>query len=241
MIYSILLNEKEIQYDLERKKVKNINLRIKPDGSVYVSANNSISQEKIENFLKDRSEFILKALEHYKELQKYAPKPKKYVDGEHFRICGHDLRLKVFQGNKNYVDSDGVYIKLTVKDVNDIKLKQKVMEKWIKEQCVATISMICEAVYPKFQKYGIVFPKLKFRKMISRWGSCQPKRGSLTFNISLIEAPMTCIEYVVVHEFTHFLQPNHSKTFYAQLTMFMPDWSERKKLLEKIALAFYND
>ena len=69
--------------------------------------------------------------------------------------------------------------------------------------------------------------------MISRWGSCQPKRGSLTFNIALIEAPISCIEYVVVHEFTHFLQPNHSKMFYTQLTMFMPDWMERKKLLEK--------
>lgn len=47
---------------------------------------------------------------------------------------------------------------------------------------------------------------------------------------------MSCIEYVVVHEFTHFLQPNHSKNFYMQMTMFMPDWLERKKLLEKIGI-----
>ena len=84
-------------------------------------------------------------------------------------------------------------------------MKQKTVDKWIKEQCVSTLSLVCEAVYPKFQKYGVKFPMLKFRKMISRWGSCQPKRGILTFNISLIEAPMACIEYVVVHEFTHFL------------------------------------
>ena len=158
---------------------------------------------------------------------------RKYVDGEHFKLCGHDLRLKVSQGTKNYVENDGVYIKLTVKNINDFELKQKTMDKWIKEQCVSTISMICEAVYPKFQKYGVKFPMLKFRKMISRWGSCQPKRGILTFNISLIEAPIACIEYVVVHEFTHFLQPNHSKKFYTQFTMFMPDWVERKKILEK--------
>ena len=195
-----------------------------------------ISQEKIEKFLNEKSEFILKALEHYREIEKYAPKPKQYIDGEHFKICGHDLRLKVFKGAKNYVESDGVYIKLTVKDINDFELKQKSMDKWIKEQCVSTISMVCEAVYPKFQKYGIVFPELKFRRMISRWGSCQPKRGTLTFNMSLIEAPMACIEYVVVHEFTHFMQPNHSKKFYAQLTMFMPDWLERKKLLEKCGI-----
>lgn len=236
MIYTILLDGKEVQYHLERKKVKNINLRIKPNSSIYVSANNLISQEKIEKFLNEKSEFILKALEHYREIEKYAPKPKQYVDGEHFKICGHDLRLKVFRGAKNHVESDGVYIKLTVKDINDFELKQKSMDKWIKEQCVSTISMVCEAVYPKFQKYGVVFPELKFRRMISRWGSCQPKRGTLTFNISLIEAPMVCIEYVVVHEFTHFLQPNHSKKFYTQLTMFMPDWVERKKLLEKCGI-----
>lgn len=236
MIYTILLDGKEVQYHLERKKVKNINLRIKPNSSIYVSANNLISQEKIEKFLNEKSEFILKALEHYREIEKYAPKPKKYVDGEHFKICGHDLRLKVFRGAKNHVESDGVYIKLTVKDINDFELKQKIMDKWIKEQCVSTISMVCEAVYPKFQKYGVVFPELKFRRMISRWGSCQPKRGTLTFNISLIEAPMACIEYVVVHEFTHFLQPNHSKKFYMQLTMYMPDWVERKKLLEKCGI-----
>lgn len=233
MIYTVCLKGKEIPYKLERKNVKNINLRIKPDSSVYVSAHDSVSSKEIEKFLVQKSDFILKALAYYCELQKYTPKPKQYVDGENFRICGHDLRLKVLQGAKNYVESDGSYIKLTVKDACDVTLKQKTVDKWIKEQCVAIISAMCESIYPKFQKYGIAFPKLKFRKMISRWGSCQPKRGSLTFNISLIEAPMSCIEYVVVHEFTHFLQPNHSKKFYTQLTMFMPDWAERKKLLEK--------
>lgn len=236
MIHTILLDDRTIQYNLERKKVKNINLRIKPSGAIYVSANTSVSQERIEKFLTEKSGFILKALDHYSELQKYAPTPKQYVDGEHFKICGHDLRLKVFEGVKNYVESDGVYVKLTVKDIDDLGLKQKTMDKWIKEQCISTISLICEAVFPMFQKYGVNFPKLKFRKMISRWGSCQPKRESLTFNISLIEAPMSCIEYVVIHEFTHFLQPNHSKKFYTQLTMLMPDWIERKKLLEKCGI-----
>lgn len=232
----IVLKGHRLSYELQRKPVKNINLRIKPDGNVYVSANERISIETIDKFLTDKSEFILKALTHYEDMRKYAPKPKEYVDGEHFKICGHDMRLKVQKGTKNFVESDGVYIKLTVKDVNDIEMKHKTMNKWLKNQCVSTISSLCEEVYPKFQKYGVAFPKLRFRKMVSRWGSCQPKRGTLTFNITLIEAPMGCIEYVVMHEFTHFLQPNHSKKFYTQLTMFMPDWEERKKLLESNAI-----
>ena len=99
--------------------------------------------------------------------------------------------------------------------------------------CKETITSLCQNIYPKFEKYGVSFPIIRFRNMISRWGSCQPKRGVLTFNYALVEAPISCIEYVVVHEFTHFLHPNHSRKFYQQLSMFMPDWEERKRILEK--------
>ena len=61
------------------------------------------------------------------------------------------------------------------------------------------------------------------------------KKGILTLNKRLLEAPRNCIEYVVMHELCHFIQPNHSKHFYSFLTMLMPDWKERKVLLEKTA------
>lgn len=112
-------------------------------------------------------------------------------------------------------------------------LDEVVVAKWIKKQCQEYVQQVCESVYPKFQKYGVEFPVLRLRNMVSRWGSCQPKRKILTFNIALIEAPLSCIEYVATHEFVHFLQPNHSRKFYQYLSMFMPDWKERKSSLEK--------
>jgi len=233
MIKTIILNGMSVQYDLQRKKVKNINLRIKSDQSIFVSANDSIPLDIIEDFLSSKADYILNALSRYAEMAKYAPKPKQYISGESFQILGHDRRLKVIQGNKSIVNSDESYITLTVKSPDDYELKKRLMDKWIKQLCMEIVSMLCEAVYPKFQKYGVGFPQIRLRNMVSRWGSCQPKRGILTFNISLIEAPISCIEYVVVHEFTHFLQPNHSRKFYTQLAMFMPDWKERKKILEK--------
>lgn len=233
MIKDIILNERKVQYTLERKNVKNINLRIKPDQSIYVSANKQVPVSQIEKFIVSKSDYIVKALERYAEIAKYSQKSKLYVDGESFRILGHNLRLKVVQDNKNRVSSDGSYITLTVKDLCDTELKERTMNKWLKQQSKEVVLAACESVYPKFQKYGIEFPIIKFRSMVSRWGSCQPSRGILTFNASLIEVPYFCIEYVVVHEFTHFLQPNHSKKFYAQLAMFMPDWKERKKVLER--------
>lgn len=233
MIKTINLNGRGISYRLERKNVKNINLRIKADQSITVSASVRVSDNVIEEFLRAKAEYILRALDHYAEIAKYAPKPKQYVDGESFKILGHDRRLRVVQGKRNAIESDESYITLMVKDPADLELKKKTMDRWMKNYCKEILLAVCESVYPKFQKYGVEFPELRFRNMVSRWGSCQPKRRILTFNIALIEAPLSCIEYVVTHEFTHFLQPNHSKKFYHQLAMFMPDWQERKKILEK--------
>lgn len=233
MTKTINLNGRTVSYELEIKNVKNINLRIKPDQTIYISANSTIPQQIIDELLVSKSAYILRALDHYEEVAKYAPKPKQYVDGESFRILGHEYRLQVRKHSKNSVRFDGSYIILSVRDTDNFDLKQRVMNRWLKQKCVETVQSVCEAVYPKFQKYGVSFPEIKYRNMISRWGSCQPKRGVLTFNLSLVEEPVACIEYVVVHEFEHFLQPNHSKKFYQQLSVFMPDWSERKHLLEK--------
>jgi predicted metal-dependent hydrolase len=141
--------------------------------------------------------------------------------------------LKVKCGKQNCVESDESFITLTVKDIDNFAIKKKTMDKWLNNLCKDAVQSLCEAVYPKFQKYGINYPTIRFRNMVSRWGSCQPKRYVLTFNYALVEAPISCIEYVVVHEFSHFLQPNHSRKFYQQLAMFMPDWEERKRILEK--------
>lgn len=233
MIKEIFLNGKRIEYDLQRKDVKNINLRIKADRTIFLSASSRVSDEVIEEFIQSKSEYILKALAHYEELAKYAPKPKQYVDGETFRVLGHNRRLKVIEGKRNKVEYDESYITLTVKNPSDFTLKKKLIDKWLVNICKDTIQSLCDAIYPKFQKYGVSYPSVRYRNMVSRWGSCQPKRCVLTFNYALVEAPISCIEYVVVHEFTHFLQPNHSKKFYQQLAMFMPDWEERKKILEK--------
>ncbi len=240
MIQKLELSDRVIQYDLERKRVKNINLRIKPDGSVFVSANEAVDVKSINEFMLSKERFIITALCKYEEAKKYAPKSKDFIDGESFTIFGHERRLKVNPANKNYVESDEAYIYLFVKDTGDTELKQKTMNKWLQLKCKDTIKLLCEAIYPAFQKYDVVFPELRFRNMISRWGSCQPKRKIITFNYALINAPVMCIEYVIVHEFVHFLVPNHSRKFYELLSVFLPDWQERKKMLESYGVYIEN-
>ena len=174
---------------------------------------------------------FLNTLEKYEQLQKNKPKEIEFVTGESIKVLGTERTLKVESGSKNTVTCDKYFLTLTVKDINDFVLKKKVIEKWQKEQATKLVTEICEAMYPYFRSYVLEFPQIKFRKMTSRWGSCQPKSNILTFNTLLIEVPVECIEYVVAHEFTHFLEANHSKNFYSKLEKIMPDWKERKKKL----------
>lgn len=235
MIKQIKLLDREIEYDLQRKTVKNINLRIKPDGEITISANNSISEERIEDFLNEKQEYICKALNHYEQIAKLMPKPKQYIDGETFIVFGRSLRLKVLEGKRNSIESDESFIRLMVKDIRDFNKKKKIVDKWLFKQVEEKIKEICNLVFPVFNKHGMEYPQIRFRRMVSRWGSCQPKRNILTFNYALISAPIRCIEYVVYHEFTHFMQPNHSRKFYLMLSTFLPDWRDRKKELERIS------
>lgn len=230
----ITLNNRRICYDFERKKVKNINLRIKSDLSVHVSANSRVPLAAIEDFIMSKADFILNALDKYEKTAENAPKPKAYIDGEIFYLLGRELRLRVAQGTKNSVECDDSFITLTVKSADDIELKRDTMDKWYRAKSEEIVTRVCNDMYPEFQQYSIDFPQLKFRKMTSRWGSCQPARKILTFNTALVYAPIECIEYVAAHEFTHFLVPNHSNRFYERLSVFMPDWKERKKLLSKV-------
>lgn len=72
---------------------------------------------------------------------------------------------------------------------------------------------------------------IRIHPMKSRWGSCNFKKGTLNFNLYLIDQPLECIEYVVMHEFAHFVQPDHSPAYYALMSALMPDWKARKAKL----------
>lgn len=179
----LLVNGLKIEYELQYKKVKNINLRIRTDGSVYVSANKRVSQTAIENFIGSKADFIQNALKRYAAL---SAKPR-----------------------RQYFTEDEVR---------------------------GIIIELCGAVYPYFKARGVKYPQIKFRKMVSRWGSCQPTKGILTFNTNLMYAPKECIEYVVAHEFTHFLQANHSDKFYKELEKICPDRKMRQEQLKEIII-----
>lgn len=229
---TICLGEQKLTYTLERKLVKNLNLHVRKDGSVYVSANPCVPAKQVDEFLISKEQFILNAQRKFREQAEFKPQPKQYISGETFYIQGRGLRLKVSQASKDRVCSDGVHIFLDTKDPADFSKKQRMICRFIDQQCHDVFGEIVSEMYPVFQKYGVAMPTLRIRTMDTRWGSCLAKKSIITLNKRLLEAPRNCIEYVVMHEFCHFIHPNHSKQFYAFLTMLMPDWKERKRILD---------
>ena len=211
-------------------------MRIKKDGSVFVSANDIVPFEEVDEFVCNKASYILDAIKRFNEIALYKPQPKQYVSGETFYLQGRGLRLQVSQAAKDSISSDGVYIYLKVKDVNDFEKKRRMVNRFLDNQCKAIFGEVMDELYPLFKKYGIEKPTLRIRDMETRWGSCLAKKGIVTLNKRLLEAPRNCIEYVVMHELCHFMHPNHSKYFYAFLSMLMPDWKERKQFLDKTAV-----
>ena len=228
MIRSIILGDREIIYDFQRKRVKNINLRIKPDMSVYVSAPARVSIAEVESFMRLKSDFILTALDKF-EAKGASNELPQYENGDLVRILGRDYPLTVAESGRNSASFDGNALILCVKDPADLELKRKTLDKWLKIKCREVIEESCKRIYPAFEARGVKYPEIRIRTMKSKWGSCMPQKGVLTINTNLIAAPRECVDYVVAHEFNHFLHPDHSAAFYADLAMVIPRWKQLRK------------
>ncbi|MFI3327114.1 MAG: SprT family zinc-dependent metalloprotease [Clostridia bacterium] len=101
-----------------------------------------------------------------------------------------------------------------------------------REKAWGIFTKIIDEIYPIFKEMNVQYPVLKIRTMKSKWGSCIPSKNQITLNTRLIEHNRVFIEYVILHEFCHFIHPNHSKDFYNLVEKLMPDWKYRQNLLK---------
>ncbi len=224
-----------MDYTLERKKVKNINLRVKHDGSVYVSAPKRVPVREIEGFIISRSEYIRRAAVYFAE-RDVKKAPPSYTDGEELMYLGSKLKLSLIPDSREYAELCGEELQIHIRDTGNTQRVKKLVDGWYDKQCREVYCEIALEVWRRFMKYGVSLPQLKIRSMTSRWGSCHYTKGMITLNRRLIEAPRHCIEHVVTHEFCHFIHPNHSKEFYALLGAECPHWRESKNELEKTVI-----
>ena len=231
MTRTVFLQTTPITFTLERKAVKNLNLRIRADGSVYISASPRVPVGVIDDFVRANGARICTAMARFAEAARQAPPPRQYEDGELLPLLGQTLPLRLAAGAPGAVQ-DGGELRQTVPDPDDFAARERVAAQFYDAQCRAVFGEGMAEAVPRFAPFGVETPALRIRTMKSRWGSCIPAKGIVTLNRRLIEHPRACIEYVAVHELCHFLEANHSPRFYGWLDAMLPDWRARRAVLE---------
>lgn len=221
----ICIGDRQLTYILERKAVKNINLRIRPDLSIYVSAGPRVPIEHIEAFLQKQGNFIVKALDEY--AQRKAQPVLTLRDGDSLYVAGMACTLDVRLGLRSTVRRRGRTVYMELAD-NTIAQRRRLYHELLRKEGEKLFAESLARVYPQLSAYDIARPKLRQRVMRSRWGSCMPAKAIITMNTYLAIMPAEIIDHVMLHELCHLVHPNHSRHFYNVMTMLMPDWKERR-------------
>lgn len=231
--YSVKYGERIIEFELERKNVKNINLNVKPDMTVVLSANPKVPIDYLLKFVRGKAPWIIKKVGYFKDVQPEYTTVKDYVSGESFKYLGKQYRLRVEESYTESVRYFQGFIELKVENKKDREQKEKLLNEWFRAKASINFSESLKRIYPLVEKYDIVLPEIHIRTMKARWGSCIKDKQIIMLNYELIKAPKLCIDYVVLHELVHFKHRNHNAEFYNLMTALMPDWKQRKEILDE--------
>ena len=221
--------EKILGYEVHRKKVKNINLRIKPNMEIYISAPMNLHSDYIENFIRSKEKWIKQVLQKIEEA-KQNQLPSQYLSGEKHKYLGKEYELEVKQGNSNRVSiKEGKIILTVISNIfENSDEKKKVMEKWYFENAQ---KVFVNAIQKWLEILDESIEKLSIKPMKSRWGSCNYVKRYINLNTELIKRTQFEIEYVVLYELTHLKYPNHGKGFYRYIENYMPNYKMAEKML----------
>lgn len=230
---SVQYGDETITFELIRKNVKNINLTVQPDQHIFVSANEKVGIEDIKAFVKERGRWILSKLNYFGRHRPYEKIPREYVSGETFHYLGRQYKLKVMEAEEDNVRFYRGTIEMFTTEVGDFQKKKRLLENWYDERRRVIFHDSLDRMYEKLRYKGIPKPDLHIRKMNVRWGSCLKREQKIIVNKNLIIAPKHCIDYVVLHELLHLKYPDHDYYFFNQLQLHMPDWKERKRILDE--------
>ncbi len=205
-----------------RKRIKNLYIRVEEDGTVKISAPLHTPAGIIEKLIE----------KNRKKLEKIVKEKKKslidYSSAEAIPFLGGFVNVVKVKSNRDYFEFKGGKLYLYLKDTEGERVRDLVFQWYLVE--------IKRVIENFISKYSSLIPKrierVRVREMKTRWGSCNSTKGYLNFNVKLAQKPLKGIEYVVVHELTHLIYPDHGEGFYKTLESLMPDWREGKESLK---------
>ena len=204
-----------IEYDvvIEKKNNKNLYIRIKEDGKIYVTCNYLTTKGMILKVLDENTRALQKMVNH--------------------SIKQNEKRNKFFYLGNSY----DIIIKENIKEVQILDDKiytkdLKMIDNWYKEEIIRIFDERYVYVFNHFNE-NIKSPILKIRNMKTRWGVYNRKNHTITLNSRLIEYDITKIDYVIIHELSHIIYFNHSKNFWNLVGKYCKDYKKIRKEMKE--------
>ena len=224
-----------IDVQVNKKNIKNMHLSVKPPlGKVVVSAPLLLSTKSIENFVRLNLGWIKKQQEKF--INQPRMSARQYVSGETYYIFGKQFFLEFIPSKKRTFKIDGTKILLHMPENSSVENRQK----FIREKFRKILIEQLERLIPKWEETtNLHCESFKTKYMTTRWGTCNSKAKRIWINLQMVEKPLECLEYIILHELIHLKISNHGKDFIEMMNQFMPDWKDRKNLLNTQILACY--
>ncbi|ALG66636.1 M48 family metallopeptidase [Beggiatoa leptomitoformis] len=223
------LNDLEIE--VIQKDIKNVHLSVyPPNGRVKVAAPETMSLEIIRAFVISKLAWIKKQQQKFRAQERESPR--EYLERESHYFWGKRYLLKVVEQNAvPMVRLNHSAIVLQVKPNTDASKRGRILEDWYRAQLKA-------ALLPLFQdweaKIGVTATRVIVQKMKTQWGSCTPASGIIRINLELVKKPRDCLEYIIVHELVHLLEPSHNRRFSALMNHYLPKWKSLREELNRL-------
>ena len=222
---------------IEKKNIKNMHLYVKPPlGKVSVSAPIAVSEKSIENFIRLNLGWIKKQQEKFENQPRMTER--QYVSGETYYIWGKQYFLIFQDSKKRFFKIDGNNIILGMK--RDTTSEQR--EKYVREEYRKILTDQLNRLIPKWEQItGLYCDSFKTKYMTTKWGTCNSKAKRIWINLQMIEKPLECLEYLILHELVHLKVKNHGKDFTNEMDKFMPEWKEKRNILNNQILDSFRE
>ena len=201
-------NGNDYEIIIEKKKIKNTYIRVKEDLKIYVSTSYLTPNIFIKNLINSNKESIINMIK--KQEKKQSKKEGYYYLGQKINVIRRDVK-------KPFLEDDTLYVN-----------SKEDIDKWYLKQSKKVFKERLDTIYNTFTE-DIPYPKLVIRTMKTRWGVCNKKLNKVTLNYNLIYMDRKYLDYVIVHELSHFIHFDHSKEFWKLVSENEPNYKQIRK------------
>jgi predicted metal-dependent hydrolase len=223
----------EIAVDVVKKDIKNVHLTVyPPTGKVRISAPLRMDLDTIRVFAISKLGWIKQQRKKASEQEREPPR--EYLDRESHYVWGKRYLLKVIERDA----APGVELKhnqmlLRVRPATGEERKQAVLDAWYRAQLKEAVPSLIAKWEPLM---GVKVERAFVQRMKTKWGGCSPGAGSIRLNTDLAKKPRECLEYIIVHEMAHLLEPTHNSRFIALMDLFIPQWRFCREALNRLPI-----